>query len=373
MAGYIGNNLLDTFLLPTDIGDSIQAYDGDLQAIADIAETTGFLVKTGVDTWTLDTTSYIDAALLGGASGVATLDANGKVFTSQLPALAITNTYVVADQTAMLALTAETGDVAVRTDENKSYILEGADPAVLGDWQELLTPTDAILSVDGQTGAIDLTGTYQAIDADLTAIAALAGTQGILTKTAADTWTLDTNTYLTSETSHADVVVDGDFGSEGVMYRGASGGTYEIKSIGVDIQAYDANTAKTDVVQTFSAPQTFTAVNETHSSVTSTTNTLTIDCSTANFFTHVLTEDTTIGFSNVPTTGTVYGFGLELVQDAGASGFLITWPSSINWVKGTAPTLTQTSSAMDTIVFYTHDGGTTWNGFVSGQDLNNGV
>ena len=34
--------------------------------------------------------------------------------------------------------------------------------------------------------------------------------------------------YLTSETSHADVVVDGDFGSEGLMKRGASGGSYSI-------------------------------------------------------------------------------------------------------------------------------------------------
>ena len=37
---------------------------------------------------------------------------------------------------------------------------------------------------------------YQPADADLTAIAALAGTSGLLKKTAADTWTLDTNTYL---------------------------------------------------------------------------------------------------------------------------------------------------------------------------------
>lgn len=41
----------------------------------------------------------------------------------------------------------------------------------------------------------------QPLDADLTAIAALSGTSGILKKTAADTWTLDTNTYLTSITS----------------------------------------------------------------------------------------------------------------------------------------------------------------------------
>lgn len=34
--------------------------------------------------------------------------------------------------------------------------------------------------------------------------------------------------YLTSETSHADVVVDGDFASEGLMRRGASAGSYSI-------------------------------------------------------------------------------------------------------------------------------------------------
>jgi hypothetical protein len=43
--------------------------------------------------------------------------------------------------------------------------------------------------------------TYQPIDGDLTAIAALAGTTGIVRKTAADTYTLDTATYLTGITS----------------------------------------------------------------------------------------------------------------------------------------------------------------------------
>ena len=41
----------------------------------------------------------------------------------------------------------------------------------------------------------------QPLDADLTAIAALAGTSGFLKKTATDTWALDTNTYLTTGTA----------------------------------------------------------------------------------------------------------------------------------------------------------------------------
>lgn len=40
--------------------------------------------------------------------------------------------------------------------------------------------------------------TYQPLDGDLTAIAALAGTSGLARKTAANTWSLDTATYLTA-------------------------------------------------------------------------------------------------------------------------------------------------------------------------------
>ncbi|MFA5760166.1 MAG: hypothetical protein WC877_00125 [Dehalococcoidales bacterium] len=52
-------------------------------------------------------------------------------------------------------------------------------------------------------------GSYQAVDLDLTAIAALTGTTGVLKKTALNTWALDTNTFATvgalatkSDTTH---------------------------------------------------------------------------------------------------------------------------------------------------------------------------
>ena len=109
--------------------------------------------------------------------------------------------------------------------------------------------------------------------------------------------------------------------------------------------------------------------NETYAAVTSTTNSTTIDCEAGNVFSHTLTENTTFTFSNPPASGTAYGFSLKIVQDASASGYTVTWPTSVDWPSATAPTLTSTASAVDQFVFYTHDGGTTWYGFVAGQAL----
>ncbi|WP_421325037.1 gp53-like domain-containing protein [Aeromonas veronii] len=101
-------------------------------------------------------TDAVPSAQKGAANGVATLDGSGKVPVNQIPATAITDTFVVNTQAAMLALTAEVGDLAVRTDLNKSFILRVAGAATLANWQELLTPTDSVQSVDGMTGAVTI-------------------------------------------------------------------------------------------------------------------------------------------------------------------------------------------------------------------------
>lgn len=59
---------------------------------------------------------------------VPILDSNGKLADSVIPAVAITDTYVVATKSAMLALSAQKGDIAVRSDLNKSFVLQ-ATPA----------------------------------------------------------------------------------------------------------------------------------------------------------------------------------------------------------------------------------------------------
>lgn len=91
------------------------------------------------------------------AGNVPVLGSDGKLDESILPAIALTETYVVASQSAMLALSAQRGDIAVRTDEGKTYILNADDPTAVANWVWLRTPDCKVLSVNGKTGAITLT------------------------------------------------------------------------------------------------------------------------------------------------------------------------------------------------------------------------
>jgi hypothetical protein len=104
--------------------------------------------------------NYIESQK-GVANGIAPLDGSGKVPIDHIPASAIAEVFVVSSQAAMLAISgAGVGDIAVRSDINKSFILQATPATTLGNWVELLTPTDAVLSVDGLTGAVSLSGQY---------------------------------------------------------------------------------------------------------------------------------------------------------------------------------------------------------------------
>lgn len=92
-----------------------------------------------------------------GEGNVPVLGAEGKLDEAILPALAITDTFEVATQEAMLGLDAQKGDVAVRSDISKSFILKATPASTLANWVELRTPTDTVLSVNGETGAVVLT------------------------------------------------------------------------------------------------------------------------------------------------------------------------------------------------------------------------
>lgn len=98
------------------------------------------------------------------ANGYAGLGADGKINASQLPAIAISETFVVNSEAAMLALAAQTGDVCIRTDQIKTYILKDSNPALLASWAAILSPTGDIVSVNGKTGIVVLVASDLAED-----------------------------------------------------------------------------------------------------------------------------------------------------------------------------------------------------------------
>jgi hypothetical protein len=55
----------NTYLTSLGIGSLTQAWDADLDAIAALAGTSGFLKKTGANTWTLDTSTYLTSITSG--------------------------------------------------------------------------------------------------------------------------------------------------------------------------------------------------------------------------------------------------------------------------------------------------------------------
>lgn len=93
----------------------------------------------------------------GQPNGLTPLGADSKIPSQYLPPLAITSTFVVGSQAAQLALDAQEGDVAVRTDLSKNFIKNAGTTGTMSDWTELLTPAAPVQSVNGQTGNVVLT------------------------------------------------------------------------------------------------------------------------------------------------------------------------------------------------------------------------
>lgn len=88
----------------------------------------------------------------------------------------------------------------------------------------------------------------------------------------------------------------------------------------------------------------------------------TVDLSTGNYFAQTLAANTTYTFSN---PGTVQSFQMEIT---GASTFTITWPASVDWPFGATPA-SPGSGQTDLFTFVTDDGGTSYIGLLSADNL----
>ena len=166
------------------ISEGMHVYDGTTWSLVGTGSGSTYTAGTGIDI-TLDVISLVSGVVSAGTYPKVTVDTYGRV-------------------TAGTTLSAS--DV----------------PSL--DWGKITSGKPTTLAGYGITDA-------QSADADLTAIAGLSGTSGILKKTAADTWTLDTSTYLTANQS---ITLSGAVTGSGTTAitttladSGASAGTYK--------------------------------------------------------------------------------------------------------------------------------------------------
>lgn len=113
--------------------------------------------------------------------------------------------------------------------------------------------------------------------------------------------------------------------------------------IGTDVQAYDADTAKTDVVQSFSVAQRGTVSALTDGA------TITPDFAAANNFSLTIGGNRTLAN---PTNLTAGQSGIIVITQDGTGSRTLAYGSYFKFSNGTAPTLTTTASAVDVLAYY---------------------
>lgn len=235
--------------------DEVQALDADLTAISGLTGT-GFLKRTGTDTWALDTNTYLTAesdtlATVTGRgattstaitlSGGVTVGSTGVKINGSTSGT-VTLVTAAAAGTTTITLPATSGTVALAADiptvNNGTLTLQiGAAGA-----------TNTTVTVGTGTGFSANTASNSTYSVSVgPALTALASTMtgagsGFLRKSGADTYTLDTNTYLTAEsdtlatvtgrgaTTSTAVTFSGGatLGSTGLKINGSTSGTATI-------------------------------------------------------------------------------------------------------------------------------------------------
>lgn len=93
----------------------------------------------------------------------------------------------------------------------------------------------------------------------------------------------------------------------------------------------------------------------------------TVTLTAGNVHVLTLTGNVTLTLAGA-TAGVACTVALYLKQDATGSR-LVTWPASVKWPAGVAPTLSTGANKVDLVTLTTVDGGTTWWGSAGGLDF----
>jgi hypothetical protein len=155
--------------------------------------------------WT-DTTYTLPTAsptVLGGVKvgSNLTIDGNGVL---NVGAIALTTIQTAANQSAMLGLTTQEGDVVVRTDENKTYMHNGGSAGTMADFTELISPTDGVSSLTTTDGTYINLSPNSATSGAVTVTAELSASDGSNTGTSQRFLTKDNTWAVPAYTTNTD-------------------------------------------------------------------------------------------------------------------------------------------------------------------------
>lgn len=175
-----------------------------------------------------------------------------------------------------------------------------------------------------------------------------AGMSSYLTTTAAGT----TYAPLASPTFTGTVTIPAGASISGYLTTASAASTYQTQAgmsgylatgaVGTTVQAYDANTAKTNVAQSYSAAQRGTHVTLTDGA------TITPDFSAGNHFTVTLGGNRTLAN---PTNLTAGQSGVIYVVQDGTGSRTLAYGSNWDFAGGTAPTLSTAANAVDVLCY----------------------
>ena len=151
-------------------------------------------------------------------------------------------------------------------------------------------------------------------------------------------------------------------GTDGQVLTVAAG-TWSAADLPADLVTTDGTqtlTGKTLTSPTVNAP-TIAGYTEATGSAT------TFDATAKNVWTYTLTANLSPALT-AGASGSSWSLSVIFTQDA-TGGRVVTWPASVKWPNGVAPSPDTTANAVNIYTLVTVDGGTTWYGFLAGRGM----